>query len=80
MPKVPMKATNVRPTRAERTECADEAPPRVGDYLAAALGAGWPGSPMPANRSAADFVEQTLCLFLRLRPEFECRRCRRFQV
>jgi len=27
-----------------------------------------------------DFVERTLCLFLRLRPAFDCRRCRRFQV
>ena len=35
---------------------------------------------MPANKSASDFVERTLCLFLRLRPAFECRRCRRFQV
>ena len=53
---------------------------RVGGYLVALLGAGSPGAPMPANRSASDFVERELSLFLRLRPAFECRRCRRFQV
>jgi len=34
------------------------------------FGAGSPGAPMPANNSAADFVERTLSLFLRLRPAF----------
>ncbi len=49
-------------------------------YFPAGFFAGWPGAPMPANNSASDLVERELSLFLRLRPAFECRRCRRFQV
>jgi len=55
-------------------------PPRVWSYSAAVLGAGWPGAPIPANKSASDFVERTLSLALRLCPAFEWCRCRRFQV
>ena len=49
-------------------------------YLAGFFGAASPGAPMPANRSASDFVERTLSLALRLCPAFEWCRCRRFQV
>jgi len=41
-------------------------PPRVWSYSAAVLGAGWPGAPIPANKSASDFVERTLFLGLAL--------------
>ena len=78
MPKAPAKATMVPCVRVGG--CAGQVPPRVGSYLAAILGADSPGAPIPANKSASDFVERTLSLFLRVRPALECRRCRRFQV
>lgn len=70
-------------THLRQAACAQ--PTRHTSYLEAlatlaALGAGSPGAPIPANRAAADFVEHALSLFLRLRPAFECRRERRFQV
>ena len=63
-----------------RLGCSGRAPLCVGSYLAARLGAGSPGAPIPANKSASDAVDRTLCLALRLCPAFEWWRCRRFQV
>lgn len=39
-----------------------------------------PGSPIPAKRSLSEGVERRLSTFLRLRPIFEWRRVRFFQV
>ncbi len=77
MPKTPTKATRLPRIRVGRV---NEAALCVEDYFAARLGAGSPGAPIPANRSASDFVDRTLSLALRLCPAFEWCRCRRFQV